>query len=273
MNVDPSQGGGPIFIGGAGRSGTTLMRVMLDAHPRICCGPELKVLPSIAELYLTVTCSFASVMQSYGNSKDEIAKRFRQLIEGLVEAFRRTSGKPRWAEKTPHNAIVMAPLGEIFPDARFLHVIRDGRDVVCSLITMDWFDPATGQRLEYVKSVAKAARYWREVVGRAREQALQPSLSGRVLEVRYEALVADPETVMLRVLDFLDERWDAAVLAHHTKNRSHEPVEASTHQAAKPVNQSAVGRWREEMARSDISTFRLEAGQLLRELGYAPSDW
>src|SRR5438477_10673197 len=106
---------GPIFVGGAGRSGTTLLRVMLDAHPHICCGPELKVLPSIAEWYQTLTRNFAPVLQSYQIGQADLRQRFREFIEGLVANFRRASGKPRWAEKTPHNVIFMVPLGEIFP--------------------------------------------------------------------------------------------------------------------------------------------------------------
>ncbi len=263
----------PIFLGGAGRSGTTLLRVLLDSHPRICCGPELKVLPSIAEWYQTLTRSFAPVMQSYGNTPADLQLRFRQFIEGLVENFRRASGKPRWAEKTPHNVLFMVPLGEIFPDARFLHVIRDGRDVACSLITMDWINPLTGQKWDYVQSIGNAARYWREVVTLARQQTRHPSLAGRVLEVRYETLVANPEKIMRQVLQFLDVPWDDAVLAHHKKDRSREPIEASTRQAARPISGGSLGRWKEEMALSDKAAFKAEAGALLKELGYAPGDW
>jgi hypothetical protein len=264
---------GPIFLGGAGRSGTTLIRVMLDSHPRICCGPELKVLPSIAEWYQTLTRNFASVMQSYGNTPADLKLRFRQFIEGLVQNFRQTSGKPRWAEKTPHNVLFMVPLGEIFPDARFLHVIRDGRDVACSLITMDWVNPLTGRKWDYVQNIASAARYWREVVTLARQQAQHPTLVDRVLEVRYESLVAKPEATMRQVLAFLGEPWDEGVLAHHKKERGKEPIEASTRQAARPINSASIGRWRDEMTQADRSAFKTEAGTLLRESGYAAGDW
>ncbi len=109
---------------------------------------------------------------------------------------RRAAGKPRWAEKTPHNILFMVPLGEIFPDARFLHVVRDGRDVACSLVTMDWINPLTGRKWDYVQNIGNAARYWRDVVTLARRQAEHPAIAGRVLEVRYEiTLVADTEGV------------------------------------------------------------------------------
>ena len=183
---------GPIFVGGAGRSGTTLMRAMLDSHPRICCGPEMKALPAIAEQYQLLTGAHRPVMESYGNTLSDLQRCFRIFIEGLAENFRRAEGKPRWAEKTPHNVLYMTPLGEIFPEARFIHLLRDGRDVTCSLLTMDWFEPATGRKVDYVETMTGAARYWRDVVTEARQQAAHPSLAGRVLEVRYEALVTEP---------------------------------------------------------------------------------
>jgi hypothetical protein len=270
--MTPTDPTGPIIIGGAGRSGTTLLRVMLDAHPRICCGPELKLLPSVAEWYQTMTGNFAAVMDSYRIAPADLRRCFRGFIEGLVDNFRRASGKPRWAEKTPHNIVFLGPLGELFPDARFLHVIRDGRDVVSSLVTMDWVNPLTGRKWDYVQNVASAARYWRDVIVRARQQAAQPALAGRVLEVRYEALVTDTEATLRRVLEFVGEPWDEALLAYHLRSRSHEPVEASTAQALKPVTRTPLGRWQTELTRLDRAAFKSEAGDLLKALGYAAGD-
>jgi hypothetical protein len=263
---------GPIFIGGAGRSGTTLMRMMLDAHPNICCGPELKVLPPIAQAFACLSTN-DSLMQSYDCDVPDLQFRFRELIEGLVANFRQRSGKPRWAEKTPHNVIVMAPLGYVFPDARFLHIIRDGRDVACSLVNSNWIAASSGQPVDFTRNVTSAARYWRDVVRTAREHAAHPVLAGRVLEVRYEALVADTDGTLREVLRFLDEPWHDAVLFHYRKSRQHETEETTTRAASKPVYESAVGRWRSEMTSDDKAAFKAEADPLLRELGYAAADW
>jgi hypothetical protein len=235
---------GPVFIGGAGRSGTTLLRVMLDAHPRIFCGPELKILPALAEAYQNLTRNFASVVQAYAMRSTDVQRRFRDFIDGLVENARLAAGKPRWAEKTPHNLLFMVALAEIFPNARFLHVVRDGRDVACSLLNMNWVNPQSGRKWDYVQNMANAALYWRDVVTMARRQAEHPAAAGRVLEVRYEALVADAEGTLRRILEFIDEPWDPAVLSHHAKERGHEPLEASTEQAIKPVTARSIGRWK-----------------------------
>lgn len=259
-----------IFLGGAGRSGTTLLRVMLDAHPHICCGPELKLLPVIAEWYQTMTGLYAAVMHSYGNTAADLQCHFRRFIVGLAENYLRASGKPRWAEKTPHNVLCMVPLGEILPNARFLHVVRDGRDVACSLVRMDWGDPLTKRKVPYVENIASAARYWRDVVTAARKQAQAPVLAGRVLEVRYEDLVLHTEATLRRILQFLDEPWDESVLSYYTRDRSCEPAEASTSQAQQPVTARSIGRWRtDNMTPADRAAFQVHAGVLLQQLGYA----
>lgn len=274
--VTESVNNSPIFVGGVGRSGTTLMRVMLDSHPRICCGPELKVLPYIADQYQMFTATGGAIdlaMKSYGNTLSDVQARYRAFIEGLVENFRRAAGKPRWAEKTPQNVNVMVTLAEIFPDARFICLLRDGRDVACSLVTMDWINLSTGRKADYVASMTGAARHWRDTVLLAREQAAHPSLTGRVLEVRYEALVTEPAATMREVLAFLGEEWDEAVLAHHTKNHRYESTESSTVQARKPLDQSSLGRWQQDMTERDKAEFKAEAGALLTALGYAWPDW
>ena len=266
---------GPIFVVGAPRSGTTLLRVMLDSHPRICCGPELKLLNGVAEMYQTVTNPrFGPIMESYGNTFLDVQACFRAFVEGLVANFRRAEGKSRWAEKTPQNTYFMLPLGEIFPDARFIHLLRDGRDVACSLLTMDWVD-VNGRKLYYSETMAGAAGFWRDTVMDARRQAAHPSLTGRVLEVRYESLVTETATTMRHVLAFLDEEWDEAVLSHHMKDRQGEAgmLDLGQEQAFKPVNQGALSRWQQDMAPLDKAAFKAEAGALLTELGYADGDW
>jgi hypothetical protein len=268
MNSD--QQNGHIIVGGAGRSGTTLMRVLLDAHRRICCGPEMKVLPQVAGLYVSFINNNA-LMQGYDNGVADMQAYFRQLVDNLSGKFRRAAGKPRWAEKTPHNVGVMAGLGAIFPDARFIHMIRDGRDVACSLVTMDWvgFD---GEKLDSTKNIRGAARYWNDLILIARQEAADPALAGRVVEVRYEALVSDTEAVMRAVLKFLGESWDPAILEAHKKSRAHEPHESSTDQATKPIYRAAMGRWQRDMSPPDKIAFKEEAGQLLKDLGYARDD-
>jgi hypothetical protein len=247
------------------------MRVLLDAHPRICCGPELKALPPISGLYKTLTTEMRTELEGYGNSVADIQGFFREFVDNLTGKYRRAAGKPRWAEKSPHNIMCMITLGTIFPDAQFIHVIRDGRDVACSLVTMNWLE-RPGVKVSYVQNITNAAKYWRAIVLNAQQLATQPILAGRIIEVRYEALIADVEGTMRQVLGFLGEEWDPAILEAHKKDRSHEPQESSTDQVTKPIYNTAMGRWRRDMSPADKIAFKSVAGQLLKELGYAKDD-
>jgi len=85
-----------------------------------------------------------------------------------VENFRHAAGKPCWAEKRRITSLFTVRLGEIFPEARFIHVLRDGRSVGCSLLTMDRID-MTGHKLDYLETMTGAARYWRDVLMAGRD--------------------------------------------------------------------------------------------------------
>jgi hypothetical protein len=109
--------------------------------------------------------------------------------------------------------------------------------------------------------------------GAGRQQATHPSLTGRVLEVRYETLVTDTAPTMRQVLAFLGGDWNEAVLSHHTKDRRGDLSESSTAQVLRPVNQTALGRWQHDMTPNDKAAFKAEADALLTALGYAPTHW
>lgn len=257
----------PIFLGGAGRSGTTLLRVMLDSHPRIACGPELKVLASVAALREEFHARWAGVLDSAQVSDVDVDHAFGALVTGLLDPVRRAAGKPRSAEKTPNNVFVFGQLHRMCPDACFVHVLRDGRDVVASLLTMDW-TTVDGKPLAYTRDARLAARYWASAVRAARAFAREQAGRARFLEVRYEDLVTDPEATLRRLLAFVGEDWDPAVLAYH--ERPHNlAAESSAGAVVRPVTRAPAGRWQRDLAPRDRQAVREEIGALLVELGYA----
>ena len=260
----------PIFIGGAGRSGTTLLRVMLNAHPHLAGGPEFKVTPAIAELFNN-TVADSGILRAYMVTPAEVAEHFRALFAGIFAKFLEERKARRLVEKTPHNVLAMRSLGLIFPDAKFIHVIRDGRDVAASLVRQNWTDNA-GRRLSYVQNIHNAALYWMQVVNRGRHDARAGHLKDRVLEVRYELVVREPRKTMARILEFLDEPWDDAVLHHENYYRGIEPLESSMAQVAQPLYTKSVSQWEKALSRADKEDFKQTAGTLLIELGYAAND-
>ncbi len=251
-----------VFIGGAGRSGTTLLRAMVDAHPRMSCGPELKLVPAICALRDQWWSAMGHDLLAAGVDESRLDAAVRAFVSTLLESMIPAGSDSRIAEKTPHNLLHMAMLGRLFPRARFVHVVRDGRAVAASLVRQAWVDPASGEPIWYCKDPASGARYWSQVVQGIRAQAAQ--VPGRYLEIRYEELVQEPRATLERLLAFLGEAWDDAVLAHHDQVRV-STLESSSAAVAQPLTTGAVDRWRQELRAEDLEAIGREVGGLLQE--------
>ncbi len=257
----------PIFIGGAGRSGTTLVRSILNAHPRIAIGAELKVTPAIAQCWQGVRQHGAYLGEQFLLLEEDIDAAFAQLLTTLLERHRQRSGKPRVGEKTPNNVFAFPALHRMFPESPLVHVIRDGRDVVRSLLEKDWTTP-DGQPMAITQDPAAAAGYWRRAVMAGLAAKQDPSLATRYHEVRYEALVRDPEAVTRALLEFVGEPWEPGVL------RFHEEAEATYAFTQRPITPRSVGRWKDALDRDAKDAVKDVAGDLLVHLGYAEDlDW
>jgi len=266
LGLDIQDDGEPdfVFVGGAGRSGTTLFRAMLHAHPRIHCGPEAKLVSTLCRQRSVWQQGMGADLAEAGVTEELLDRSVRAFLETLLRGL--APEGQRVAEKTPHNLLHTAYLGRLFPRARFIHVIRDGRSVAASLVRQAWIDPTTGKPLNYCQDVSHAATYWREIVMGVRQQA--SAVPGRYLEVRYERLVTEPEVVMREVLAFLGERWDPAVLEHHRSDLSLSSIESSTEAVRAAVNTDAVAKWKKNLSKREQAQVDEIAADLLGELGY-----
>jgi len=255
----------PIFVGGCPRSGTTLLRAMLDSHPAIVCGPELRALPALAGLSADMRRIVGETLRThYRLPTEQLDAIFARLIASFLEPLRNASGKRRIAEKTPANALHFAELAQLFPEAHFVQIVRDGRDVVASLLAMDWKD-ARGAPLAITRDPRSAARAWAAHVRAGRQAPPQ-----RYHELRYERLVADPEGALRSLFGFLGEAWSEEALAYAREDRSAEGVnETSAGRIALAPDMTAIGRWRRDLSAEARKAVSEEAGALLAELGYA----
>lgn len=258
----------PIFIGGMPRSGTTLLRMMLDSHPNIACGPELRVLPALARLSRETKAFYGGVLNDhYGVAPDDLNGAFRDLFTSFLLPYARKRGKARIAEKTPANVLHFGELQELFPDCCCVHVMRDGRDVVASLMQIDWKDERTGERLDITRDPAAAAASWAAHVGRGIEGG------PRVFQLRYEDLIAAPARALTTLLAFLGEPWHESVLAFHDNPTTRAGMnEYSAAQVSRPLYRESVGRWRRDLAPDAKDAVKRCAGALLKQLGYARDD-
>jgi hypothetical protein len=167
----------------------------------------------------------------------------------------------------------MPRIERVLPEARFIHIIRDGRDVALSHLRMNW-GPSTYE---------ESAKLWRNRIRRARRWA--PRVN-HYTEIRFEDLVADTEGVLRRICDVIELDFDPAMLDYHEraetrlaekarelprKNRPPQPAEArlESHRLAKePPRSDRVGMWRERMSSAEVAEYEAVAGPMLAELGY-----
>lgn len=286
------------FIVGAPRSGTTLLRMMLDAHPQLAIPPETGFIPPLARLrgrgeglrrafFETVTGCPADAPNwpDYGLSRETFWRALQGIepfsVRAGLRCFYRTYGerfgKQRWGDKTPPYCFHLHTVGRLLPEARFVHVIRDGRDTALSLRSL-WFAPG--------QDIATLADSWRRHVLAARQT--KPDCR-RYIEVRYEDLILDTRRVLTDLCAFLDlayapameqyfERAGARIAEHQGRVRRDGGVVVTREQrlaqqarTLTPPDRTRIARWRTEMDAAEITGFQQVAGDLLEELGYPPA--
>ena len=253
-------GSAPIFVVGSPRSGTTLLRLLLDAHPRISCGEETHFLRDLE----TIVGRNWTLVSTYELPREWWLDRIRELYAGFQAEVLARSGKTRWAEKDPTYTLHLPFIEELFPDALFVHLLRDGHDVVASF----------RDRWGYTSAARAARTEWARYVRAARElEARLPA--GRFLELRYEELVAEPERQGQRLFAFLGEDWDPAVLefdpAQHRATECYQRFTAQRREAGgddATIYRSRVGTGGASLDPLLRTILRRRHGELLRELGY-----
>lgn len=257
-----------IFIGGFPRSGTTLMRAMLDAHNAVRCGEETRVIPRLLAMRATWSRSARERVRL-----DE-AGVTDQVLDSAVRAFLLEviigHGEPaaRLCNKDPFALKSLSYLARIFPQAKFVLMLRDGRATVHSMIsrkvTISGFD---------LTSYKDCLTKWSRAVEGMYSQC-QRAPEGSCLPVRYEQLVLHPEEEMRKLLSFLGLPWDPAVLHHEdligkAGGVSLSKVERSTDQVVNPVNTDALSKWVGHIP-SDVLREMDDIAPMLARLGYDP---
>jgi hypothetical protein len=277
------------FVVGASRSGTTLLRLMLDAHPEVAIPAETHFIPRLAtywersadpaaefvarvvqeERWVDLALPADLLARAVADARPETLGEALRILYGLYAELHH---KRRWGDKTPGYVLHMPLIAALLPEARFIHVIRDGRAVAVSHRGLG-FGP---------QEIEEAARWWDARVRQARrDAALLPE--GSYLEVRYEDLVTDPAGTLQLVCEAIDLRWDPGMLDYHLQAGERlaetdegsgrlilgtEPGRESRRRLQTPPDSSRSSRWREELTGDEVRRFEAIAGPLLDELGY-----
>ena len=278
----------PVFIGGSGRSGTTMVVDLLGLHPRLSPVYETDFLPAVLQ-QLTQGRPLAEIEAALRAWSQQFtdkpsAKRaheryhhgphhlrfsrarmeahidrlltaiaaghpvpaLREMVFDLFAEHAAADNKPRWVSKAPPYIATLGALHQVFPELRFLHCVRDGRDVACSVLTRTW-GPA---------DVPTAARWWAARIDVGRRFAAR--FPDQIHEVRYEDLLQRPEETLAAALAFIGEPPEDAAL-----------IVARHRAAGMTFDAGRAGGWRRQLSPQDVARFEQLAGAQLAALGYA----
>lgn len=273
----------PIFIVGAPRSGTTLFQYMLRSHPSISLptGESHFFIPlfrkeeafgdlskqenirAVLEAMYEQSADFLDTdIHGIKFDIDRLSREFHNenrttmesIFSGLFEKNALGEGKTRWGDKTPYYVLHMEMLLEKFPEAQFIHLIRDGRDVAMSLLD---------RKHDFgVYNYFFAAKYWEIYVELGRKYGT--ALGDKIYhEVRYEDLLNNPETSMKAVCNFLGEPYN-----HSLVNFKPSGEAGKTPLLQKPIQKENQAKWRNKMTYRQIETFERAVSKTLLDCGY-----
>jgi hypothetical protein len=259
----------PIFVGGMFKSGTSLLRAMLGQHSAIASGLETywfdwnwsaRESASMKVMYGRLAHFFdMSVAEVTGMAMgSETAEDF---LETLMAEVARRQGKPRWAEKTPGNIAHADRIWAAWPDAKIVHIIRDPRDVFASLVEARKWDSPEEFADRWVSTIGRGLRLKGEI---------NPS-DKSYLAIRYEDLIAASEQTMRRVIDFIEEPWEAAVAQFTGRPEDFDKVLEATGKASttlerlkEPLSGERVGIWPQVLTQNQL----MEIKRAINARGY-----
>src|SRR4051812_7630916 len=227
---------GPIFIVGSMRSGSTMLRLILDSHPRIAIPGETGFMGGLlATRRIPGWKHGAEWFGRIGWTEQELDIRLREFYTGMFERHARSQGKARWGDKTPFHTAHMEEMGRVFPDAVFVGIVRHPGAVAASL------------HRSFHYSFDEAVGYWRGV--NAQMIAAAANLGDRFTMCRYEDLVGNTEAVLQELMPAIGERFDAGLLRHHEVQRAQgapKLTDGST-SSRDPIDARRAGRWADEV--------------------------
>jgi hypothetical protein len=269
----------PFFIVGCDRSGTTMLRLILDRSGDVAIPTESMFVVDMAAIRgrfgrLETDQQFDRLAAAVwghpklrewrlsgsaptrGGRTGEAA--YRAALEAPYAAYAEQHGKPGWGDKTPYYVGHICELRRVFPEARVVNLVRDGRDVALSLLGVP-FGPA---------NVWAAAHQWSEAVDAGDGAAAV--LGDDLLTVRYEDIVADPSTAVPAVCEFLEIAYQPGMLAleETPPDRIAAGQEAWFRELYAGISAGSVGKWRRQMRPGDAALFESIAGAQLERHGY-----
>lgn len=265
-----------LFIVGAPRSGTTWLQIMLGEHPQVCTSVELTLFDryigqwmetwrhEVENAHRPGLNLFWTEQEFHGFLQDFIYKTYERALAAKPDATHVLDKRPSYSEH-------VETIQTLLPNARFIHIIRDGRDVATSMMAAArdfWFQTDTMQ---------KAATRWNEKV---RQAQIASRFAGQYLEIRYEDLLEDGVATLKKVFDFCGLPVTEGQVGEILEQQAFDKLQSSRKSASAEYKmppgfyrKGKAGNWQEELSTEQQQQFDEIAGELLRELGYAGDHW
>jgi len=276
----------PIFIVGASRSGTTMLRLLLNAHPHIAIPNELSYFSSIPEPWLSSWRNVPGSVPEYREfvrnhlfqeetlenvDADALLCRIFDAVSDLdlsvpyrlmLEAYASAEGKVRWGEKTPTNFFYCDILHEMFPDAKFIHLVRDPRAVVRSANNFPRLPD---------DSLINAAN-WLHFLENGYKRLTENVPSTQACTIRYEDLTSRPETFARKVCEFINEPFFPCMLEFHEEATSYMPSSidrlGGDEKVTRPVYTDKQAKWRTDLSEHEIGVVESICRDTMQIFGY-----
>ena len=276
-------GKAPFFIVGSQRSGTTMLRLMLNNHPNIAIPFESGFIPEMArraETFgdLTAMDNRRRLLEEIAESSwvrrgnlitdlDELvqlpAASYGELVDNIFSSYAARQGKSRWGDKTPGYITELDSIRAALPNARIIHLVRDGRDVAMSMKNVSWGSP-------HIIRLAQSWR-WNVTIG----HRMGCMIPDDYLLLRFEDLVRNPASMLRRVCEFIDEPYSEQILDYAGSAEQHMPADSlQWHQSSvKAPDTDKISGWKRRMSHSDVVLFEQVAATTLEEFGYEISGY
>lgn len=272
----------PIFILGVPRSGTTLLRLLLNAHSQIAICGEIHFFDQVKEIekrlpelnndnldeffnYLNNTYSLQKLTR-----KDELFKNVKELLKKekkatyekfysyLMEEYARLDNKKIIGEKTPQNIRYVNDILKMFPNAKIIHIIRDPRAAIASMLKVDWTaDDVIINTLKWKIDILFAEDYKKK------------SLNFK--EVYYEKVIEKPEETLKDLCSFIGVEYEDTILEFHKTAKQYIGNQPEKVNTFKPLSSASLSKWKEELSEEQIYIIEKLAGSYLEKIGYKKS--
>ena len=273
----------PFFIIGSGRSGNTLLRSILSGNSDISIPPESYRIPfAIKKFHIFNNRNWedivSQVLKEFEDCKEfytweinikDVQKRLENIEDSkrtlsnifdelfCTYAEKHSVGSKMWGDKTPMNTLYLDWIGTVFPHSKFIHIIRDGRDVASSYLKMERYD-----------TILEAANRWINSIELA--QSFGSKIKENYMEIRYEDLVINTESEIQRICNFLNTQYDSAMLDHTNQVEKLGDTDKSHHSnLSKPISSESIGKWKSNLSESDQESITKLLHKHLDRLGYA----